>query len=941
MVELRTFGRLELVGGETSATHVLAVQPKRLALLAYLTLATPRGPHRREALLALFWPELNQDDGRRALRQALHALRHQLGDGVIESGRDDRVGVTAGDFSCDAIAFEAALDELRSADALALYQGDFLDGVFVSDVSPDFEQWVDLTRARLRGRATIAASDLAAEARQAGDRTAEIRRATEACRLAPDDEPRVRALMRALRDSGDRAGALRVFQQFTQRMSEEFDAEPAAQTLALADAMRSAPPLTDTIPTKSLESPSPSTAPLDAPKEGVAESLVAADRSPPPAKRWRWAAAVGVAAALALGAFFATRGRATTGVDGLLVADFGNHTRDSLLAGAVTEALRADLSQSRLTRVMSRTQVQAVLLLMKHPPGEVVSDALVREVAERYGVKAFVTGDVAALGTGFTVSAALISVKGGEILVSVRESAADSTKLLGVVNNVSDQLRRGVGESLWSVRASPSLEQVTTSSLQALRLYSQAIRVGDQDGDWHRAVVSLRQAIALDTSFAMAYRKLGVYLRDAGDRAAAEDALAKAFRFRDRLPEIEKYHAAGMYYLNVFLPDSAIAAYRMLLSLYPNDARALNNIGDVYEDLRDYARGETFFHKAIESDSSISVLYEHLATDQFNGSRYDEATQTLAARARRFPQQQNAELIEVSIEMMRGDFDGARAHAERMLAAATPDLDSRPEILKVLSTLSIDRGHLADADRYQRTLQQMQVAGGAGGDYLTAAIARALIDIWDRHDAVRGLALLDSSIARFPLPSIAPLDRNYGLLAYTYALGGRPARARELLAEMRANESLPVATRGGLNLRDEGGYLRALGAAELAEGHTSDAVRTLRRSVDLYFCPTCSLPDLGRALEQAGARDSAIAVYERYVVTPWSEWQNAGGEYRVSSYQRLGALYEASGDTARAIRAYEKVAALWSGADAELQSEVAGARQRAAVLRTAMGRASR
>ena len=68
---LRTLGRLELVDGESPATVRIPTQRKRLALLAYLVLATPRGPHRRDTLLALFWPEADPDDARRSLRRSL------------------------------------------------------------------------------------------------------------------------------------------------------------------------------------------------------------------------------------------------------------------------------------------------------------------------------------------------------------------------------------------------------------------------------------------------------------------------------------------------------------------------------------------------------------------------------------------------------------------------------------------------------------------------------------------------------------------------------------------------------------------------------------------------------------------------------------------------------------------------------------------------------
>lgn len=75
MLRFRTLGRVELVAGDAPAARLVPTQPKRLAVLAYLAIATPRGLQRRDALLAMFWPELNVDEGRRALRQALHALR--------------------------------------------------------------------------------------------------------------------------------------------------------------------------------------------------------------------------------------------------------------------------------------------------------------------------------------------------------------------------------------------------------------------------------------------------------------------------------------------------------------------------------------------------------------------------------------------------------------------------------------------------------------------------------------------------------------------------------------------------------------------------------------------------------------------------------------------------------------------------------------------------
>ena len=936
MVQLRTLGRLELLAGDPPAVRVLPAQPKPLAVLAYLAVASPRGPHRRDTLLTLFWPDLGEEEARRALRQTLHRVRFHLGEGLLRTERDGQIGLADGAAWCDAIAFEQALDAGRPGHALALYQGAFLDGIVVADASADFEQWVDLTRARLCRRAALAAGDLAAGARRLGDHDAEVHWATQACRLAPDDEPRLRVLMTALGDRGERAAALRAFQSFAERMAEEYAADPAAETSALADAMRAGPPLPGPCAVGVAEAVAISAAPdgVDAVGPPVEDDVSSALPAPPRSSRWRWRALSAAVLAASLALLFAARSSTAPPVQvgSILVADFRNRTRDSLLAGAVTEAVRADLSQSPLMRVMSRSQVQAVLERMRQPVADVVSDALMREVAERDGIRAFVAGEVAAIGTGFTVSAELIAVQGGEILVSVRENAADSTKLLDALDRVSAHLRRGIGESRWAIYTTPRLEQVTTPSLQALRLYSQAIRVGDQEGDQRRAVGLLQQAIALDTTFAMAYRKLGVYQGEFVERSNADRALGKAFRYRAHLPEVERLHIAATYYSSVGLADSAIAVYRALLETYPNDVRALNNLGNVYSMLKDYRRAEGYMRRALEGDSSIALLYNHLATDQLNAGELDAASQTLAARRRKFAQGE-ADGITASIATMRGDYASAARMADSALSAPRAGVESRTEALKMLSTLAIMRGHIADAERYRRDILDLQAREGTAADYLDAAILVAFLEIWYRHDPVRGLHTIDAAIVRYPLESMPPLDRDYALLAYMYALGGRPARARALLADIRANESVTWPTAGGLSLLDEGGYLRAQGATELAEGHYPEAVATLRRAVDLFYCPGCAVPDLARAFELADEPDSAIVQWQRYATMPWSEWHNAGGEFHASAYQRLGALHEARGDTVLAIAAYDKVAALWSGADAELQPLVADARRRAAALR--------
>ena len=85
------------------------------------------------------------------------------------------------------------------------------------------------------------------------------------------------------------------------------------------------------------------------------------------------------------------------------------------------------------------------------------------------------------VGKGYVLSASLIGSADGRVLTAVRETAADDGRLLDAIDRLSKKLRERVGESLVSIRENPPLEQVTTGSLPALRKYSEALRLEEND----------------------------------------------------------------------------------------------------------------------------------------------------------------------------------------------------------------------------------------------------------------------------------------------------------------------------------------------------------------------------------------------------------------------------------------------------------------------------
>jgi serine/threonine-protein kinase len=229
MLELRVLGTIDLKNAAGQDLDQLLTQPKRLALLVYLATATPRGFHRRDKLLGLFWPELDDEHARASLRKAVYVVRRALGEETLVSRGDEELGVGADRLWCDAVEFEQAVARRRLAHALELYRGDLLEGFFVQ-ASPEFEQWLDGERRRLRETAATAAWALAEEFETGEQTTVATRWARVAVRLARDDERQLRKGMKLLAEAGDKAGALRLYHDFAGWLTKEHGTRPSAQT---------------------------------------------------------------------------------------------------------------------------------------------------------------------------------------------------------------------------------------------------------------------------------------------------------------------------------------------------------------------------------------------------------------------------------------------------------------------------------------------------------------------------------------------------------------------------------------------------------------------------------------------------------------------------------------------------------------------------------------
>jgi tetratricopeptide (TPR) repeat protein len=624
--------------------------------------------------------------------------------------------------------------------------------------------------------------------------------------------------------------------------------------------------------------------------------------------------------------------------DVLIVSDFRVKGADSSLGPVVSEAVRTELGQSEVISVLNPSVVAAAVGRMQRPPTTHVDLALAREIAVREGAKAVVDGDVTPLGAGFVLSLRLVTADSGVELATFHETANGPNELLPKLDKLVRALRGKMGESLRRVHADPPLEQVTTPSLEALRKFAEGRRANNVESDFIKSAALLEQAVALDTAFAMAYRSLGIAYGNMGyPREKSDSAFMKAYRYRDRLTERERYLASANYFEVTRDRAKEVAAYMDVVTRFPHDYAVMNNLALRLETRREWVKAESLFRRSIAENAGNALAWGNLVRNLLSQGRLEDASVLSADAIRRFPTNINVNQTRFAVVYARGDFDSAAALL-RTTRATTPNPVARSRSTNALASVVTMQGRLATGLQLRREAFALDSARGAALSPLDPAMDTALVDAWFREQPARAVRTLDAALSRHPLRTLAVDVRNDFAIAAIYAIAARPDRARAILAQYDAEVRDTTVRRDFEPLRHV-----ALAEIAIAERRPADAVNEIRAS-DVrpdgpdQACAACTYAALGRAFDLAGMPDSAIANFERFLSTPYAN-RFMGDPFRyilptgdsrhlAGAYKRLGELYEAKGDRQKAASYYTKFVDLWKNADPELQPKVAEVKKR-------------
>lgn len=828
----------------------IVVQPKRMALLAYLAAADPRGLHRRDTLLALLWPELDADRGRAALSKALHHLRTSLGAEAIPGHGDEAVELDRIRVRSDVDRFEEAMDAGRHEDALEAYGGEFLAGFFVSD-APGFERWVDGEQMRLRHRAAEAAAALADAADRGGDRTAAVGWARRGVALAPLDEPAHRRLIHLLDASGDRAGALEAWARLVASLDEALGIEPSPESRALAEAIRERGEARVSVERSIEPSVAPSAAPSAAPEaEG--------GRRPP---RIRGGLVLGtlVAALLALVVVVPRGGEPEAGdsvqnslsfppqppfeANRVLVLPLENRTLDPALDPL------GRMAADWITDGVSRTGVLEVVPATLGWGTEGPNDPAIWALARETGAGIVVTGSFYREGETLYLQARALDAATGRVIGSV---SSVETPVGAAVSGI-DVLRTRVlaalaplADTVYHLRvASPP---PTFGAYQAYLEGMQAF-VG---GDPATALRLYLEAADADPDWSMPRLAAAIMHQNLGDVAAADTLLASLDAERERLGPLERHTLE--FALSMLRADWGAAWVAM-------DAAARIAPGTINE----YMVGEA--HRRLNRPTLAIQALEALGPDrgELRGwlpywrelawswgllDRHDRALEAALEARSRHPRDLSALDLELQARAALGDLDGVQRLVEERLASPAGGFPSAGGLMETAANALEARGdEAAAADFRERALAWHGNRPALERASVSSRFARARLLSQSGRPA-EALPLLRTLLQERPDDPVVAAR-----LGIVLARLGEADEAREL--SRRAGQWTPPVGRSGPLNTLQGAHTFRRAALHAWVGEVDEAVALLLQAQGegLSFSPWMAEdPDLAPLWTDAGYR---------------------------------------------------------------------------------------
>jgi serine/threonine protein kinase/tetratricopeptide (TPR) repeat protein len=611
--------------------------------------------------------------------------------------------------------------------------------------------------------------------------------------------------------------------------------------------------------------------------------------------------------------------------DWILIADFENLTGEPVFDRSLETALTVGIQQSQYVNVFPPSRIQETLRRMRRLDVKKVDETIGREIALREGIKGLLACSISKVGDNYLLTARIIDPDKQIAVYSASSRAKGKEEVLGSLDELAGKLRRALGESMVKIsQQKMNLVQATTSSLEALKYYTESLAA---PGD--TSYYLLNQAIELDPDFALAHLEIGIKCYIIGNRPEGEKHFQKALSLRGRLTAREKLWIQAIVEDWRGNRDQGIQNYKLYLAQYPDDSAAWFRVGYAYLVSNQPALGIEAFKKVIAIDSASAGAYVNMASCLNTLKKDEEALANYQKAFSLDPDFATGSYVnnEYGFLLVRmGKIQEARRTFEKMISQQDNFKKARGNrslglLLMYQGQYSAAQDCLKEAVNLNKTLQ---VKLSEMRDHLFLAInynRKRQREAFEKEMMAVNLIQKEIKIDPVFLYKIGKIYARLNRLTEAGQLFEKlKSRMGDVLAQSGINRS---------NQSDQASFYLLKGEIELAQKRFEEAAGTLGLADNLR---TQQLEDsLAFAYFKSGNVDKAIEKYKDFLETDVLGYE--GQELWILAHYQLGRLYEQKGESAEAVKYYERFLDIWKDADPDL-TEFADAQKRLARLKS-------
>jgi eukaryotic-like serine/threonine-protein kinase len=471
-----------------------------------------------------------------------------------------------------------------------------------------------------------------------------------------------------------------------------------------------------------------------------------------------------------------------TDKDTIVLADLANSTGDAIFDDTLRPALKFSLRQSPFLNILPDSKIGAALTLMTRPADTRLTPEIAQEVCRRQQSKAYIAPAIASLGGEYVIGLKAVNCSTGEIIAQQQVTAENKEKVLYTLGNAATKLREQMGESLATVGKFDIPLDQTTPSLEALREYNLAMKIGDKDTAG--AVPYFLRAIQLDPNFAMAYLGAAETYANMNQGGRATEYFVKAFELRDHADARERLEIESQYYGYVTGElEKAAETYQKTIENFPKSPAPYGNLSMVYSQRGQYEKAAELARQVLRVFPNFGgEAYEGIAEDLLPLERFDDAREILQSAVNRKLDMDGIHKDLYALGFLAGD--------SHIMVEQAAWLESKPEYANLGFSLESDTdayaGHLGKA----RELTDRAVDSGVRTDNKEAAA------MWRDNAALREALFGNRAKARQYVAEalrMAPASQHVEIeAALAFALAGDSLRAESLEKDLR--ERFPLDT---------------------------------------------------------------------------------------------------------------------------------------------------